>query len=499
MTLAPPTPRAPGSPSTAEVILYKDSAYTSQGAIPSLMHTIPALTRRQATELALQVNTQGQAVIWQGGWPEAELYRRRLSAKGLTLAPISIPAGISSLQLEHILSQTQAKLELTTVKSKQRLKLPRRFKFTSVGWKFTLITILVSVAAFNTGNNPLYLLFGLLLGLIIISGILSERVLQYLRVRRQFPQRIFAGQEILIPVTVKNLKQRLPSFSLQISERLRGVKPEERPSVYVLKLEPKDQIYTHYRYLFPRRGVWISEGFEISTSFPFELFRKGLEIDQPLEVIVYPRLAPPPPLPQFSSLPRGAQPRPHRGATGEFFALREFRETDDIRSIHWKSSAKRDQLVVKELERQDAETITLCFYNAWVPYGHRSEFQPADPQAHRQILEQGVELCAGLAEYLIALGHPIALVTLDARTEFGTGATHLDQILIYLARVKFHGDPEDPPLVSDPLRFDLQPMERCAVIAYGKGFPSTTPAQTVAKIPIERSLRSPESTIAVQE
>lgn len=483
------TPTRPSlrSTLTAEVILLNDTFNTLEGVAQALAETIPTLSHRQAMDLAQQVHQRGQAQVWSGLWPEAELYRRRLISRGLTLAPVSIPPGVSATQLEQILGKTETHLEISTPPQRKRFRLPRRFKFTSVGWKFTLITILVSVAAFNTGNNPLYLLFGLLLGLIIISGILSERVLQHLRIKRQFPQRIFAGQEILIPVTARNLKQRIPSFSLQISERLRGVKLEDRPSLYILKLDPQDQIYTHYRYRFPRRGAWISDGFEISTSFPFELFRKGIEIDQPLEIIVYPKLAPPPPLPRFTGVPQGAQPRPHRGSVGEFFALREFRSSDDVRSIHWKSSAKRDQLVVRELERQDAERITLCFYNHWIPYGQVETFAPEDPEAHRQILEAGVETCAGLVDYLISLGHPVALVTLDTRTAFGTGATQLDQILTLLARLKFYADPEDLGSALPPPRFELEPMERCAVIAYGQGFPSVTPAQTLARIPMERS------------
>ncbi len=484
MTLTRPPLRS--STSQAEVIILNDGVNTQGGVIKTLMEIIPNLSFRQATDLMWQIHQRGQATVWTAPWPEAEIFRRRLMARGLTLAPVEIPPGIPSTQQEQMIQQAESKLNRTYTRIQRRFRLPRRFKFTSVGWKFTLITVLVSVAAFNTGNNPLYLLFGLLLGLIIISGILSERVLVNLQIKRQFPHRIFAGQEILVPVTIKNLKRRIPSFSLQISERLRGLKSQERPSVYILKLDPQDQIYTHYRYAFPRRGAWISDGFEVSTSFPFELFRKGLEMDLPQEVIVYPRLAPPPPLPRFSGIPQGAQPKPYRGSVGEFFALREFRSSDDVRSIHWKSSAKRDQLVVKELERQDAEQITICFYNAWFPQGHTDIEGLQLGEDHRQMLEKGIEICAGLVDYLISLGHPVALVTLNARTPFGTGTAHLDQLLILLARIKFFGDPEDPAVSIQPPRFELEPMERCAVIAHGQRFPSTSPAQTIARIPMER-------------
>lgn len=360
---------------------------------------------------------------------------------------------------------------------KPRFQFPRRFRFTRIGRFFTGMTVLVSVAAFNTGNNPLYLLFGMMLSLIIISGILSEQVLQKVTVSRDIPPRFFAGQEGIVMLRVKNTKKRAPSFSLRISDRIQGIPRDQHPSIYLLRVDAGQEASAFYRYTFPRRGVWQLEGVEVATSFPFELFRKGLDIDLEQEVVVFPRPAPPPPLPLLASLPQGSQPRPYRGSEGDFFALKEHRPGDDLRQVHWKASAKRDQLVTRELERQEAQRYAICFENLWIPLGRT---EPENVAAHRQRLEQAIAVCAGLAQHLIRLGHPVALVTLSGRTPYGSGLQHLDRIWHHLARLNFVGDPQAEPLPQHPT-WSLAPTETCIVL--GHPVPLSIPARVVARIP----------------
>ncbi|MFQ3585117.1 MAG: DUF58 domain-containing protein, partial [Cyanobacteriota bacterium] len=116
---------------------------------------------------------------------------RFLSQLGLSLTPSSLQSGF-----------------------KPKFRFPRRFRSTRIGRRFIGITLLVSIAAFNTGNNPLYLLLGMLLSLILISGMICDATLKDLDVSRQLPSRIFAGQPVLVGLTLTNRKRRLPSFSL---------------------------------------------------------------------------------------------------------------------------------------------------------------------------------------------------------------------------------------------------------------------------------------------
>ena len=62
-----------------------------------------------------------------------------------------------------------------SVKEIRRLgrALPKRLKFTRDGKFVVFVTLGLKLAAINSGNNLLYLIFGMMLGLIVVSGVLS--------------------------------------------------------------------------------------------------------------------------------------------------------------------------------------------------------------------------------------------------------------------------------------------------------------------------------------
>ncbi|MGQ9837760.1 MAG: DUF58 domain-containing protein [Cyanobacteriota bacterium] len=356
---------------------------------------------------------------------------------------------------------------------KSKLRFSRRFRSTRIGRWFVGITLLVSIAAFNTGNNPLYLLLGMLLSLILISGRISDATLKDLDVSRQLPSRIFAGQPILVGLILTNHKRRLPSFSLQVSEQIEGLKREDWPSTYILRVDAQSSVNTFYRHVFPQRGVWQLKGFEIASSFPFELFRKTVEIADPQTVIVFPRPVPVQGLRVLELLSGGSQLQPQPGQEGDYLSLRPHRPQEDARSIHWKISAKRDQLIARELERPRSQAITVCFENRWQPRGETAE-------AHRNTLERAVERCAGILSHLIREGHPVALVTLQERTPFGADLAHQDHLLAVLAQLTFVGDPQLKPRSdsgsNSKAMFSLTTHDRCLLMAHrvasGHGVPA---------------------------
>src|SRR3989304_2290822 len=102
---------------------------------------------------------------------------------------------------------------------RRRPRFARSVKVTSVGIRYLLLCLAVGLAAVNTGNNLLYLLFAMMLSLILVSGVLSERALRRLTVTRTLPPRLFAGTPIPCRVTVANARRWMPSFSLRLRER----------------------------------------------------------------------------------------------------------------------------------------------------------------------------------------------------------------------------------------------------------------------------------------
>ena len=166
----------------------------------------------------------------------------------------------------------------------------RRLKFTREGKYFLGITLGVGLAAINTGNNPLYLLLGMMLSLIIVSGVMSELSLRKLSVRRRLPKRAQVGRAHLVEIEVWNDKEQVPSYAIEV-EDLRADQPADK-RCFFLKISPRSTQVAAYRRTPQRRGIERHSGFRVATRFPFGLFEKSRELDVDEELIVYPAVDP---------------------------------------------------------------------------------------------------------------------------------------------------------------------------------------------------------------
>jgi len=99
----------------------------------------------------------------------------------------------------------------------------RRFdlpvEVTGGGVVFVLILVVVGFAAWNTGNNLLFMIFSLLASSLLVAGIAARASLRDLTVSARFPDHIFAGEAAPVIVTLRNTKRALPSFSILVEAR----------------------------------------------------------------------------------------------------------------------------------------------------------------------------------------------------------------------------------------------------------------------------------------
>jgi uncharacterized protein (DUF58 family) len=116
-----------------------------------------------------------------------------------------------------------------------------------------------------------------------------------------------------------------------------------------------------------------------------------------------------------------------RGRRGEFYGLRDFREGDDVRDVHWRSSARRGRTLVREHEDEAARRVTLFLDNA-LPGGAACR----DP-ALCDGLERAVSLCASLAAHFLERGFAVRLVARGESVPFAVGVPQLDRLLRVLA------------------------------------------------------------------
>ena len=324
-------------------------------------------------------------------------------------------------------------------------RFPRRLRFTRAGTLFVGGTLATGGAAIHSGNNLLFLLVGGMLGLITINGILSERSLRKLRVRRTGVSAVPAGQSATVRYEVENDRARLPSVALHIGEA------RFDQQTFVPYLEAQDRVDAQGTVAVGRRGVYPLERVTLSTSFPFGLFHKERDVDLPGELVVWPKLAPSVSTEDYriAAEPQSA-PRQALGAAAgrgrvEYASLREYRSGDDVRDVHWASTAKRGDLVVREFEGQAAQPKWLVV---------DTSTRAGDGA------EELLEKAARLAKEFVDQGKTFGFVAGSTRVVPGRGRRHLTSVFDAMARVQFRGGAgaQSPhPLPEGAIVFTGQP------------------------------------------
>lgn len=301
---------------------------------------------------------------------------------------------------------------------------PRTLKTTRVGRTYLVITVGVGLGALNTGNNLLYLVLGFLLAIIVLSGVLSERVIKDLRVRRLLPDGAFALEPFPLRYEVTRAKGR--AFAVQISEG-EGTLEGWAWIPTVLAGEP---VVARADVTAPRRGPLRLREVRISTWFPFGLFQKTRTVELEDVLLVWPRrgfTCAPPEADQGLQLGDLGSQR-HRDGSGDVQGLRELGDLEDARGVHWKKSATVGHLLKVEREREDRKQYTLRVTHE----------APGDE------LERACEETAALTHRLLADGNDVGLDAGGRRIRPASGPGHEKRILSALAMLGYAEPGRDP-------------------------------------------------------
>ena len=298
---------------------------------------------------------------------------------------------------------------------------PRRLKITSAGRAYLVVTLGVGVGALNTGNNLLYLVLGLLLSLVVVSGVLSERVLRGLRLRRLGTAAAHAGEPF--PWRWALWREQGWSFALTLREVGGGLSAEGS----VALLPPGEEVVVRGEANASRRGPAALTAVEISTPYPFGLFIKSRELELEDVLLVYPRRV------AAGAVPRSERPgasgsggQARRGdGGGELTELVELQPGEDARRIHWLKSATAGRWI-RALRDQD----------------ERQSYRLSLPPLEGEPLDRACEQLAAVATRLLDQGHEVGLETPTAALRPASGQGQGRRILQALA-LAGHGGP--PP------------------------------------------------------
>lgn len=256
--------------------------------------------------------------------------------------------------------------------------------------------------AFLAGATLAILVIGAAIGVALVRVRLDVA-------RELHPARVHAGVSSSVVLEVRNRgRRRTPVLTLV--DRVSGTRGAR---LAVAPLEREGATGAAYELPTERRGILEVGPLDVLVTDPFGLAQARLRVTGVSELTVYPAVD------DVAAVPLSSGTDPHSGrdhrnklspAGEEFFALREYVVGDDLRRVHWASTARRDHLMVRqdELPWQGRATIFLDTRG-----GSRPD----------EAIEPAVRAAASLVHAGRRQNQQLRLVTADG-TDSGFSASH---------------------------------------------------------------------------
>lgn len=331
---------------------------------------------------------------------------------------------MSSLQTEP---GTQVSRARSAARSAPRASRPttRNATLTIAGVMYILVTLFLAVGAINAQNNLLFWLFGFAIALLITSGILSGNAMMRLSVRASTITDARAGIPHPLRYRLDSHSRMFPLFGLVIREEETDLQTDS-PAI-VVHLSPGESAETSGWILAHKRGRYDLPAFRVESSFPFGIIRKWIRFEQPRTVTVLPHelhLQPSLFLSQPGARSEDHQSKPRRGSGSEFFGLRQYVAGDSRRKIAWKTSARRNGLVVIQHAQETEPRVMI-----WLR-------KPAAAD-HPVLVERTIALAASVSRAVMDSGCAVGFWApwVSIRFNPGSGASQLHRIEYALANL----------------------------------------------------------------
>ena len=292
---------------------------------------------------------------------------------------------------------------------------------TRAGWGVLLAGGVALLGGWLFGLPELLILGPSLLVLVVASGATTMFTSLHLElVRSLHPDRVHAGSASRVEVLVRNRgRRRTPVLTLRD-----GVSGTAGAELLLAPLEPNGRVRAAYRLPTRRRGVITVGPLEVELGDPFGLTQVAVIAAPASTLVVYPAVE------HVAAASRSDGTDPHGWRTpglqtggDEFHSLRPYVVGDDLRRVHWPSTARRDELTVRQDERhQQGRTTVLLDVRRAV---HTDDS-----------FERAVSAAAGLLLAANRRGDEIRLVATDGTDSgYGAGPTSISAMLEYLAAV----------------------------------------------------------------
>jgi uncharacterized protein (DUF58 family) len=273
-----------------------------------------------------------------------------------------------------------------------------------MNWRGTVYLVLsfaVGFAAAVKGNNLLFIIFSTLLGVFVASVVLTLLGPRAIEFSRLLPEAAFAYTPFAYGLRIRIRKRLLPAFGIRIDDRLThdGRLSAVQPvPIWIPFALPGEKLRATTTAADTLRGPAKFGPLTITSEFPPGLVTYSVTLALEDTVLVYPR--------QGAIQRRILNPYlsrlEHRdlvatlNASGdeEFAGLRDYRDGDNPRRIHWKLLGRLPgQVIVREYEDARVRQAVILL-DTFLPN--------ATDRKRRSRLERAVSFTAALADALLA-------------------------------------------------------------------------------------------------
>lgn len=257
------------------------------------------------------------------------------------------------------------------------------------GAAFLAIMFVLFVGSLIGRSNPLMLVFSMMAGAFVLNGWLTFTSLKGVHIERVLPERAMAGDPFSVELTLVNRKRILSSWLMSAVDHIEGLGVQLTPEIVFIRVAGRESQRGHYHVQLAKRGVYTLGPVHVDTRFPLGLVQRGISLPVPASLKVYPRLG------KLTTewrrklqtaTEQTASQASHAGhSADEFHRLREYRVGDDLRSVHWRTSARRNELMVREY-RDSRDRSLLVLLDTWMP--------PHPDETCLQSMEQAISFSA---------------------------------------------------------------------------------------------------------
>lgn len=332
---------------------------------------------------------------------------------------------------------------------------------TTRGRAFIAAGVTASVCALLLGQKDLLRVGVLLIALPVVAALVVGRTRLRLQVHRSLaPDQVPVGGQATVDLTLTN-QGRMPAGLLLLEDRIPYVLGH-RPRFVVDRVSPNWRRTVSYPVKSDVRGLFQVGPLMLTVADPFGLVETSRTFTRSQNLLVTPRVYKLPTVRLGADRAGSGENRPRAiAAAGEEDAtVREYRDGDDLRRVHWRSTARRGSLMVRR-EEQPWQSRCAIFLDARTTSHHGH-----GPSAS---LEWAVSAAASVGTDVIRRGYMTTLLggptTLAAITRRTSSAVHQpltsQQLLTECATVEEHKYAEVGPLLT----VDRQTQDPSLVVA----------------------------------